>query len=593
MNRLPRTAGWAAAVALTLPLVGCSDDYSPAERRPIPRNASSTVPEPAEPVDGLVEIGDGRKLYVRCTGTGSPTVIMEGGDDDTSASYGFAESSVAEVTRTCVYDRANLGRSDPDPGPRGLEELVGDLEGLIEAADIPGPYVMVGTSGGGYISAGYAVEHPEQVAGMVLVDVAAPFPNPPQEIVEATRWDSPENVENRDFLQVERDAWAARRHVGDVPVTVISNRYTPDEIGMAEFPEERPLMRTNVQRQRGWLALSPIAEQVVVHTGHAVEEADPELVRNAILDVVAAARQPSNEPKGRIVFKPLDPALGGTQIHAVNPDGSEVTRLFPDEAESPRWSPDGTEISIMCCGDGMSAHLLDARTGALRTLPVPDPGLETHCGGPWTPDGRRLTCENFGVDDPGRNGIYTIRASDGGGLRRITSVPGGDDIPGDYSPDGRRLVFLRGDREGPLGIFVTNVDGTGLRQLTPEGMVLDDSGFAGRWSPSGDQILFVAKTAEENHKAIWIVDADGGRPPSQLPITPACGGPWSDTGQFGCYSPAWSPDGKQIVFVRNDGTPAAGAHQDAIGESIFTVNADGSGLTQVTDGEDDQPDWTS
>lgn len=76
------------------------------------------------------------------------------------------------------------------------------------------------------------------------------------------------------------------------------------------------------------------------------------------------------------------------------------------------------------------------------------------------------------------------------------------------------------------------------------------------------------------------MNADGGSP-EQLPINPACGGPSSEPGEFGCYSPNWSPDGKQIVFARSDGTT----------ESIYVVNADGSGLMQVTDGEDDQPDW--
>jgi Tol biopolymer transport system component len=262
-------------------------------------------------------------------------------------------------------------------------------------------------------------------------------------------------------------------------------------------------------------------------------------------------------------------------------------------AEAPRWSPDGTEIAILCCDDGMPAHLLDAETGALRALPPQDRELETYCGGPWSPDGKRLTCLGLGAEDPERNGIYSIRASDGGDLTRITSVPGGFDLPGDFSPNGGQLVFVRSNRQGPLGLFVTNIDGTGLKKLTPKGLILDDSGSNGRWSPDGRQILFVARTSEENHKAIWVVDADGGTPPSQLPITPACGGPWSGDNQFGCYSPDWSPDGTQIVFARNDGTPAAGAAEDAIGESIYIVNADGSGLTQVTDGEDDQPDWAT
>ncbi len=99
------------------------------------------------------------------------------------------------MTRTCVYDRANLGRSGPAPGPRGLGEVVGDLDRLLDAAQIPGPYILVGTSGGGYITAGYAFAHPEQVAGMVFVDTGAPFRNPPREIVEETDPNNPENVE--------------------------------------------------------------------------------------------------------------------------------------------------------------------------------------------------------------------------------------------------------------------------------------------------------------------------------------------------------------------------------------------------------------
>ncbi len=74
---------------------------------------------------------DGRELYVRCSGTGSPTVILEAGDLDSTGSYAFAERDLAAVTRTCVYDRANLGSSDPAPGPRQLSDLVADLEGWI------------------------------------------------------------------------------------------------------------------------------------------------------------------------------------------------------------------------------------------------------------------------------------------------------------------------------------------------------------------------------------------------------------------------------------------------------------------------------
>jgi len=251
--------------------------------------ASSGEPESTLP-DSLVRLPDGRAIHVTCFGSGSPTVVLESGDLDLGSSYAFAREPLGAVTRTCWYDRANLGTSDPAPAPRQLGDLVGDLGGWLDASGEPGPYVLVGTSGGGYITAGYAVQHRDQVAGMVFVEVPAPFKDPPQIIVEETDPDHPANAEKRDYLQVEKDAWAARRLVGDIPLVVISNRYSEEEIAESPFPSEQRGMRANVREQRGWFVLSSRAEQVVVTTGHAVEEADPQLVIDTILDVVTAAR---------------------------------------------------------------------------------------------------------------------------------------------------------------------------------------------------------------------------------------------------------------------------------------------------------------
>jgi alpha/beta hydrolase fold len=277
------------AVALTaaLSLAACGDEREPTRET---NDARSAVSASGTELDRVVDIDGDRGLYVRCTGTGSPTVVMEGGDQDTSDSYAFAEPAVSKVTRACVYDRANLGRSDPAPEPRGLAELVGDLEQLLQAGEIPGPYVLVGTSGGGYITAGYAYAHPRHVAGMVFVDVAAPFRNPPRAIVEDTDPDNPANVEKRDYLQVEKDAWNARKRIGDIPVTIISDDPSAATIRQSPFPSERSAMRRNVAAQKGWLVLSPRAKQIVVHTGHAVEEANPELVIDGILNVIEQAR---------------------------------------------------------------------------------------------------------------------------------------------------------------------------------------------------------------------------------------------------------------------------------------------------------------
>jgi pimeloyl-ACP methyl ester carboxylesterase len=267
-------------------LVGCGETR---DNKATPTGLASTPAAPDD-IDRVVNIGGNRTLYVRCSGSGSPTVVLEGGDEDTSESYAFAERSIAKVTRTCVYDRANLGRSGPDPGPRGLRELVGDLEQLLQVTDIPGPYVLVGTSGGGSITAGYSVAHPDQIAGLVFVDTGAPLENPPREIVEATDPRNPANVEHRDYLQVEKDAWAARKRIGDIPVTIVSVEFSAAAVRESPFPSERNAMRHNVERQRGWLVLSPRAKQIVAHTGHAVEEDDPALVIKTILGVVEAAR---------------------------------------------------------------------------------------------------------------------------------------------------------------------------------------------------------------------------------------------------------------------------------------------------------------
>jgi Tol biopolymer transport system component len=304
----------------------------------------------------------------------------------------------------------------------------------------------------------------------------------------------------------------------------------------------------------------------------------------ALTAMPADAKVPG--PNGRIAFARFDPALGGTATYTVNPDGSQAQQLFSRvPSEFPHWSPDGSEVSIFCCDDGMAAHIVNPDTGGFRELAPTDPELEIHCGFGWSPDGQRLACETFGVTDPTRNGVYTIRSSDGGGLTRVTSNPGGDDIPGDYSPDGNRLVFVRSDANGPLGIFVTRLNGGGLRQITPPGMIVDASNGGGSWSPSGNRILFAARSAADYRLAIWVVNVDGSGL-RQVPIKPACGGAFSDPKSTSCFYPGWSPDGRKIVFTR---ISANGTQ-----ENIYTVNADGSGLFQVTkSGGASQGDWGS
>jgi pimeloyl-ACP methyl ester carboxylesterase len=117
-----------------------------------------------------VEVAPGRHLNLYCVGKGSPTVILETGMGVDAGTWGFVQPAVARHTRTCAYDRAGLGFSDPADRPGTAANAVDDLHHLLAAAGIKPPYVLVGHSYGGMIVRLYADLHPRDVAGMVLVD---------------------------------------------------------------------------------------------------------------------------------------------------------------------------------------------------------------------------------------------------------------------------------------------------------------------------------------------------------------------------------------------------------------------------------------
>jgi Tol biopolymer transport system component len=289
-------------------------------------------------------------------------------------------------------------------------------------------------------------------------------------------------------------------------------------------------------------------------------------------------------PNGQILFGRYDPTLDDTVLYTVNPDGSHARQVFPFAVECPHWSPDGTRIAS--CGNGADddgARIIDPDTGNYRYIPGPDPDLNTACY-LWTPDATRLACESWSDSDPGRNGIYTIRISDGQGLTQVTSNPYGDDTPVAYSPNGKRLAFIRSDENGDSqGLFVVKNDGTHLRQIAPAGVTCCSAG----WSPQDNNIVFSRHVTPDVHSSIWIVHANG-TGLREVPAHPAfgCGGLNADPNAGGCFDPRWSPDGTQIVFGHGD---------DVLGRNIYTVRPDGTGLHQVTHGEASQsneaPDW--
>ena len=105
---------------------------------------------------------------------GTPTVLLEAGIAASSLSWSKVLPRVAEFARVVSYDRAGLGWSDASPRPRTPPHIVEELHALLDRADVPRPLVLVGHSFGGYCVRYYAHKFPEEVAGMVLVDSVHP-----------------------------------------------------------------------------------------------------------------------------------------------------------------------------------------------------------------------------------------------------------------------------------------------------------------------------------------------------------------------------------------------------------------------------------
>ena len=119
----------------------------------------------------LVDIG-GRKLFIRCANLEAPgpAVIFEAGLAGDYRTWEQVQAATKELVRSCSYDRAGLGRSDPGPTPRDAEGVAADLAALLRASDVPGPYILVAHSFGGLFARRFVADNPDAVVGIVLVD---------------------------------------------------------------------------------------------------------------------------------------------------------------------------------------------------------------------------------------------------------------------------------------------------------------------------------------------------------------------------------------------------------------------------------------
>jgi pimeloyl-ACP methyl ester carboxylesterase len=262
---------------------------------------------------GMVNIG-GRRLFIHCEGEGSPTIIMENGQGIDPPPWNWSNfyMHLAEITRTCMYDRANWGKSDPAPKSRTAQDMVNDLYALLVNAQIPGPYVFAGHDIGGWIVRLYAGQYPEEVVGMILVDSIhpdiglrmsmayptetsnEPSPMTKERYIWANYYDSsiimPNDSEGWD-LRTSAEQVRKVTSLGDVPLLVLTGdlvKYGDYTLIRAIQPMLYAIWSTS---QRDLLPLSTDSQLIVIQgAGHFMWNDKPDEVVNEIRQFVQEAR---------------------------------------------------------------------------------------------------------------------------------------------------------------------------------------------------------------------------------------------------------------------------------------------------------------
>jgi pimeloyl-ACP methyl ester carboxylesterase len=291
--------------------------------------ADSSIADPVDNGGGRTISVHGRELFVECRGTGSPTVILQSGFGDAGDKWSLSDTTspavfpaLAETNRVCIYDRpgsmitttdtggtvtladaARPGRSGSAPMPRDPADVVTELHDLLAAADVPGPYVLVGHSLGGAFDLLYARTYPDDVAGLVFVD--SPMPTE-RGLIRPDLWEAVKvmsldaslvpgyQLESYDVGTLFDEIEAADPLPG-IPVVVIRRggaNMTDDDT----VPEGAPFTQAEIDAinntqwaaQAQWASGVPDAEVITVpDTTHYVQSQRPDVVIEAIRGAIA------------------------------------------------------------------------------------------------------------------------------------------------------------------------------------------------------------------------------------------------------------------------------------------------------------------
>jgi pimeloyl-ACP methyl ester carboxylesterase len=275
---------------------------------------------------GLVDISGGRKMYLKCSGKGSPTVVLVGGLRASADDWDISDKSkttvftqVGKFTRVCACDRPGTpvgekpSRSDPVPQPTTAKDAVADLHALLSAAGEVGPYVLVGHSYGGLIVRLYASTYPKEVSGLVLIDALSEglqdAETPEQwtiqrKLIEGDVHESVALYPALERIDVDRSFNQIRAvpPLHSIPLVVLSadrpwGPQVPPMIAAGKLPADIPpdfgyVTDAAQKKAHEQLAkLVPNAKHITkTNSGHEIHKEQPQLVIAAIREVVEAVR---------------------------------------------------------------------------------------------------------------------------------------------------------------------------------------------------------------------------------------------------------------------------------------------------------------
>jgi len=310
---------------------------------------------------------------------------------------------------------------------------------------------------------------------------------------------------------------------------------------------------------------------------------------------------------GRITFMKADEA-GLFQVWVANADLSSQVKLTagPELNTEPVWAPGGSRIAFTRertnPDSTVVADVFTMKPDGSKVRRLTDfKGITAQSA--YSPDGRLIAFISDQGNYPAEQGIYVALAADGSSLQRVTKLPANAsvDLAPRFSPDGTQLVFTRyrtrNDAE-QSALFVVNADGSGLRRLTSFRVGGRGAGDAD-WSPDGTRLVFetIGDPGTNASGIIYVVNVDG----SGLTNLTRNRKGTNDQTFLDSYDPVWSPDGSKILF--SDAIITGGFPPSECKTDLATINPDGSARAFVSPDfcspdalfqeEEHQADWES